>query len=304
MFSIQKNIYFYAAGITILMGHNMLLIKSLLSTVEPLVLTFLRMIFTAATLAIICYLKFGLIKPSRAQWKDLFIISIFGVFLHQITLALGLELTQATNGALIMGLNPLLTTLLGALLLKEKLFRRHYIGIIVSFIGVCFIVFQGFSSFSFSLGDILLFISMATQALSFVYTRKLAGSMEIIPITAYMYTLGSLMLVVIPISQDMSSVFTFSGFIWFKIMIASVVLTAFGFLGFNICIQYLGAGGASIFLNIVTVTSMLGAVVYLGEKLLSQHIFGFLFISVGIWIAAYQKKPSLTVEPAQQSTGS
>ncbi len=288
---LQKNIYMYAMLITILMGHNMLLIKSLLFTIDPLVLTFVRMVLTAMTLAAICYFSYGIIRPTRAEWKLLLIISFFGVFLHQITLAYGLQLSYATNGALIMGLNPLTTTLLGALLLKETLFRRHYIGVILSFIGVSIIVFRGFSSFSFSMGDVILFISMAAQALSFVYTRKLAGTMAIIPVTAFMYVLGSLMLVVIPISHSMGSLLTFSSFIWFKIVLSSVILTALGFLGFNLCIQHLGAGGAAIFLNVVTVTSMIGAVIYLGEKLLLQHILGFLFISVGIWIATHQKTP-------------
>src|SRR5690625_2319004 len=271
------------------MGHNMLLIKSLLFTVDPLVLTFVRMVLTAFALVILCYVTVGIVKPTKPEWKLLFVISFFGVFLHQITLAYGLEISEATNGSLIMGLNPITTTLFAAILLKEPLFRNHYIGLGCGFIGICFIVFRDVSTFTFSAGDILLFISMATQALAFVYTRKLSETMSVIPITAIMYSLGTCMLIVIPLSQDMSSILTFSSFTWVKIFFASVVLTAFGFLGFNSCIQRLGAGKASIFLNVITVTALIGAVVYLGETLRIQHIFGFLFISFGIWVATMQR---------------
>lgn len=290
----QKNMYLFAMIVTILMGHNMLLIKSLLSTVDPLVLTFLRMLLTAFTLAVVCYFMYGFVRPTKEEWKLLLLIGFFGVFIHQITLAYGLELSHVTNGSLIMGLNPLTTTLLGALLLKETLYPRHYVGVVLSFIGVCFIVFRGFASFSFSAGDIILFISMASQALAFVYTRKLSSRMPVIPITAYMYLIGTVMLLIIPMSQNMSSVITFSTLTWFKIFMASVVLTGLVFVGFNLCIQRLGAGRASIFLNVVTVTAMFGAVIYLGETLLLQHIFGFIFISAGILVATYQKKPSDT----------
>ncbi|MCM3762954.1 DMT family transporter [Alkalihalobacillus oceani] len=301
MFSFQKHTYLYATIITILMGHNMLLVKSLLYTVEPLVLTFVRMTLTALALLVLCFFVYGVVKPTMEQWKLLTLIGFFGVFVHQITLAIGLETSHATNGALILGLNPIATTLLGALLLKETLFRRHYIGVILSFIGICFIVFRGFSSFSFTSGDILLFFSMLAQALSFVYTRKLAGQMKIIPVTAYSYLVGAGMLLVLPFVQDMSSIFTFSAFIWLKILLASVVLTAFGFIGFNLCIQRLGAGGASIFLNVITVTALIGAVIYLGEELLIQHVFGFLFISVGIWVATHHKDPAVKTDLQNRS---
>lgn len=301
MVSAMKSPYFFATLTAIFMGHNMVLIKSLLFTIDPLILAFLRMFFVAITLAIICYIGFGLVRPNKQQWISLLVISFLGVFLHQITLALGLAYSQTTNSALIMGLNPLTSTLLGALMLKEVLFRRHYIGILLGFIGICFIVFRGFSSFSFSIGDILIFISMATQALSFVYIRRLANSMHVIPITAYMYILGSIMLLVVPVTRDMGVVLTFAGFTWIKIMLSSVVLTAFAFILWNNCIQQLGVGASSIFLNLNTVTALFGAVVYLGEELLLQHIFGFLFISAGIWVATHHKKGKRASTMIEQS---
>lgn len=289
MFQTQRSTYLFATFVTIAMGHNMILIKSLLFTVEPLVLTYLRMTITALALILLSYIGYGMIWPGRSQWGYLFLTSFFGVFLHQITLALGLQLSQATNGALIMGLNPLTTTLFAALLLKEPLHRKHYIGLVLGLIGIFSIVFKGFSSFTFSLGDVLLLISMAAQAFSFVYFRKLADSMHVVHVNMYTYILGAIMLMVIPLSQNMSSVFTFGGVTWGMIFLSSAVLTALGFVGWNICLHKLGAGGASIFLNIVTITAVFGSVIYLGETLLIQHIVGFILISAGIWISTKQR---------------
>ncbi|WP_167577630.1 DMT family transporter [Ammoniphilus sp. YIM 78166] len=289
MFQSQRGAYLFATFVTISMGHNMILIKSLLFTVEPLVLTYIRMTITALTLVLLSYTACGFIWPHRNQWKHLFLTSFFGVFLHQITLALGLQLSQATNGALIMGLNPLTTTLFAALLLKEPLNRNHYVGVVLGFIGIFSIVFKGFSSLAFSAGDILLFISMATQAFSFIYFRKLADTMHVVHVNMYTYVLGALMLLVVPIGQDMSSLFTFGGLTWGKIFLSSAVLTTLGFIGWNICLQRLGAGGASIFLNVITITAVFGSVVYLGETLLIQHIVGFMLISAGIWISTKQR---------------
>lgn len=290
----QRSAYLFATFVTIAMGHNMILIKSLLYTIEPLVLTFLRMIITALALFLLSYIGYGMIWPERSQWKYLLLTSFFGVFLHQITLALGLQLSQATNGALIMGLNPLTTTLFAALLLKEPLHKKHYFGLVLGLVGIFSIVFKGFSSFTFSLGDILLLVSMAAQAFSFVYFRKLADTMHVVHVNLYTYTLGAIMLLVIPLTQNMSSVITYDGLTWVKIFLASAVLTALGFVGWNICLHKLGAGGASIFLNIVTITAVFGSVIYLGEALLIQHIVGFLLISTGIWVSTKQTKPKKT----------
>jgi len=286
----RRSAYLFATFVTIAMGHNMVLIKSLLFQVEPLVLTYLRMVLCAITLVLLS-IGYGISVPKeKQQWLYLFIASFFGIFLHQITLALGLELSQAANGALILGLNPLTTTLFAALLLKEPLSRRHYVGILLGFIGIFSIVFKGFSTFAFSLGDIWLLISMATQAFSFIYFRKLADTMHVVQVNMYTYLLGALLLTVIPLTQDMSSVLNFDGFTWFKIFLASAVLTALGFIGWNMCLHRLGAGGASIFLNVITITAVFGSIVYLGEPLLTQHIIGFLFISAGIWISTRQKR--------------
>lgn len=302
MLSSQKRVYLFATFVTIFMGHNMVLIKSLLYTVNPYLLAFLRMSFAALTLAILSYVMFGLIKPDRKQMKWLLIASFFGVFIHQMTLAIGLQLSQTTNGALILGLNPLTTTLLGALILKEPLFRQHYIGIFLGFLGICFIVFKGFSSLAFSYGDLFLIISMGTQAFSFVYIRKLADEMPIIPITAYSYILGAAMMLVVPFIVDMGEVLTFTALAWGKIALSGVVLTGLGFVGWNTCIKRLGAGGSSIFLNVITLTGIFGAIVYLGEALYIQHVLGFISISLGIFVATYhkQKKPIRDIEIVQE----
>jgi drug/metabolite transporter (DMT)-like permease len=296
----KRNAYLFAIFVTVFMGHNMVLIKSLLFEVEPLILTFLRMTITALTLLLLSYIGNGFALPQGKEWMYLFITSFFGVFLHQITLALGLELSQAAKGALIMGLNPLTTTFFAAILLKETLYIRHYIGLLLGLIGIFSIVFKGFSSISFSLGDIWLLISMGTQALSFIYFRKLAHTMHVVKVNMYTYILGSLMLSVIPLSQDMSSITTFSGFIWIKIILSSAFFTALGFIGWNMCLHRLGAGGASVFLNVITITAVFGSVVYLGETLLVQHFLGFLFITAGIWISTKQK-PSIEQEPKGRS---
>lgn len=280
-----RNMYLFAAAVTIFMGHNMVLVKSLTAAVDANILTFLRMVLTALTLVVITVMKFGVVKPTKEQWKLLLLIAFYGVFIHQFTFNLGLQMSSVANSALILGLNPLTISLLAAMMLKEPLYRNHYIGLFLGLIGICFILFRGLATFTFSLGDFVVFLSMLTQALSFIYIRKLSATMNVVPINAFAYLLGSIMLLVVPIFQDMSPVSAFDAMIWFEIILSGSIITALGFVGWSFCLQRLGAGRASIFLNCVTATGIVGSVVYLGEPLLITHILGFIFIALGILVS-------------------
>ena len=54
-----------------------------------------------------------------------------------------MKYTEAVNGALIMATNPLVTTLLASVILREKIVKRQGIGMLLALIGVVFVLTQG-----------------------------------------------------------------------------------------------------------------------------------------------------------------
>ena len=89
---------------------------------------------------------------------------LFGVICHHSFLALGLELTSATHGALILALVPLTTVLLGVLFLKERLSWLRGTGVLLGLIGVIFVILRGGNVAGGNLwGDLLVGASTASS---------------------------------------------------------------------------------------------------------------------------------------------
>ena len=71
------------------------------------------------------------------------VLGIVGIFGFNALFFVGLEYTSPLNGALIMGTNPLLTTVLARLILKDPITKRQIIGIFFALVGVLLVITQG-----------------------------------------------------------------------------------------------------------------------------------------------------------------
>ena len=71
------------------------------------------------------------------------ILGVVGIFGFNALFFVGLEYTSPLNGALIMGTNPLLTTVLARLILKDPITKRQIIGIFFAFVGVLLVITHG-----------------------------------------------------------------------------------------------------------------------------------------------------------------
>ena len=77
------------------------------------------------------------------QWAGLLFLGLTGMFLYNFFFLKGLSLTTAANGSLIVSLNPLLTALLSATLLKERIRPIQVGGLLLALAGVGVVVTDG-----------------------------------------------------------------------------------------------------------------------------------------------------------------
>ncbi|PGQ96358.1 EamA family transporter, partial [Bacillus cereus] len=68
------------------------------------------------------------------------LLGIVGVFGFNFFFFSGMKYTEAIDGALIMATNPLVTTLLASVILREKIVKRQAIGMLLALIGVVFVL--------------------------------------------------------------------------------------------------------------------------------------------------------------------
>ena len=136
-----------------------------------------------------------------------------------------------------------------------------------------------------NIGDFEVFLSIFIQAFGFILINKAAKSMDAVLLTAYMLIIASVILFVVSVQMEPTGLATFAeGFssIWVAFFLSAVLSTGLGQMIYNYAIGQVGAATASIFLNLNTLFSVVGAALFLQETIKPVHFIGFLLIVTGV----------------------
>lgn len=279
-------IYLILTGIMFVWGMNVSALKVIVGSFPPITITALR-VFTAG---ISVFIILGLLKkvrmPSKVEWIYIVGGALLNVTGHHLFLGLGLTETSAVNGGLILGLGPLLTALMAILFLGRKLTFVRTLGFIFGGVGVTLTVLAGSKGITtISVGDFYVFLSILSQAISFIIISKAARTLDPRLLTGYMLILGSIGLFVIGLWKEPAGLFQIgsgTAGLWSVFFASAIIATAMGHMLYNYAIGKTGPAEASIFLNLNTFFSLLAAAVFLGEQITPSHLLGLLFIVTGV----------------------
>lgn len=267
-------------------GLNVTATKIIVSAFTPITITALR-IFTASICVFIILFFLKKIRiPSKKELRYIVIASLLNIVGHHYFLSIGLSKTSASNGGLILGLGPILVTLVAYFLIKNRISLIQVIGIVIGLTGVAFIVAVGNGGLSgVSIGDVYVFLSIFTQAFSFVMIKKLSDTLDPHLMTGYMMLIGSGVLLLISFIQEPTGFSTIpngSVGVWMIFFASAIVATAIGHMIYNDAIGKVGVTEAAIFINLSPFFSLVGAFIFLNEMITIAQLIGFLFILVGV----------------------
>jgi len=279
-------IYLILTGIMFLWGMNVTALKVIVGNFPPITITSLRVFTAGITVFIILFFLKKVRLPSRKEWIYIIGGGILNVTGHHLFLGLGLKETSAVNGGLILGLGPLLTALMAILFLGKKLTHVRSIGFIFGGIGVSLTVLAGGTGLSgMSLGDFYVFLSILSQAISFIIISKAARTLDPRLLTGYMLVFGSILLFFIGLWKEpggLSHIGNGTIGLWSVFFASAIFATAVGHMLYNYAIGITGPAEASIFLNLNTFLSIIFAAIFLGEHITSAHLLGLVFIVSGV----------------------
>jgi len=286
----MRRVYFLLLIVMMLWGFNVSALKVLVSAIDPVMLTAIRIFTAGITVLIITYFMGFFRLPRKNELFFIIYIGLFNVIAHHIFLALGLTRTSSVNTGLILGMGPLLTMMLSIILLKDRITRLRITGFVLGFLGVAMTTLGGGAGFSaLSLGDIFIFISIFSQAISFILISKLNPSFDPRLLTGYMLTIGALFI-------GLTSVLTENNFSQLSLLFSwklgtvflfsAVLCTAFGHMTYNFAIKQVGPVETAIFINLNTLFALIGANIFLGEPIFKHHMTGFVLILAGIFIGS------------------
>lgn len=270
----------------LLWGLNLPMLKYLLTFMNPVTMTALR-VLTAGITVFIILSAFKLVRlPTKKEWTYIIGGAALNVVLHHYFLNMGLFRTTGTNASLILGTGPVLTAICTALILRNYPTRVQWIGAAVGFIGIGSVVLAGGESLTgLKLGDAFIFFAILAQVLSFLIIAKAARTLDPRLLTAYMLVIGSLLLFVISFIQEPGELIKFTTVppkFWTVFAASAILSTAIGHMLYNYSIAQIGPSKAAIFMNLNTLFSLIGSALFLGEIITGRHLIGFILIIIGV----------------------
>jgi drug/metabolite transporter (DMT)-like permease len=119
-------------------GFNIVAMKVLVTHFMPITITAFRILTAGLAVLLALSVMRKLRLPTKQDWFYVVFGSLFNVVLYFTFLSIGLTQTTASNAGLILGMVPLLTTILAILLLGENIRIAQVMGFILILFGVLF----------------------------------------------------------------------------------------------------------------------------------------------------------------------
>jgi drug/metabolite transporter (DMT)-like permease len=260
----------------------------------PFFVAFLRFAIASFVLwALVAWRKRGSgerfpVPEGGAQWAGLFSLGLTGVFLYNFVFLTGLSWTSATNGSLIVAFNPMLTAVLSALWLKERVRPVQAGGFLLALLGVGVVVTRGsiavMRSLSFNPGDLLMLGAPLAWALYTIVGKKVLRFFPPLVATAYASLFGTLLLLPAAALEGslLSGFYRLTVYGWISVLQLALLGTVAGFVWWYEGVEMLGASRAAVFVNLVPLFGVLLSALILSESLEVSQLAGGLLVVLGV----------------------
>jgi drug/metabolite transporter (DMT)-like permease len=275
----------------LMFGSQGIAIKYFARQVGPIQLTFLP--FCTATLLLIPLLilhrKRQQARPlTWADWRAFVIAGVAGQVIAQLCTVWGITLSLVSNAAIIGLLFPIVSSVLGALMLKERLTGLHIVVLVFGLTGAILLSLQSLREASLAnthylVGNLLTLASLAAAAFYNAYCKGLFSRFAQIEVLVFSYVAGSLAGIPLLIWVDPLHVHIFSTFrlqSWLAFGYQALITYGGAMLIFFVALKHLRMTTVSVFLYLIPMFAVVLGVSVLGERLSSLALCGAALILV------------------------
>lgn len=213
-----------------------------------------------------------------------------GIALYNAFLNIGQETISAGAASFIINSVPVITAVLAALMLGERVSSMGWMGSAISFIGVSLISIRQPDGLHFASGAMLVFVAACCQAILFILQKPLVHKYGPFTSTAITLSIGSLLL--LPwFGEALRQIVVSShpGELSTLVILLACVPGIVGYLTWTYALQYYGAARASNFLYLVPPTSIVMAFLANREVPFSTTIIGGVITLCGVAIVNLSK---------------
>lgn len=269
-------------------GVSFVATKAVLREIAPVTLIFTRFLIGALVLlAIVREL------PPRDAWPQLALMGFIGVFVHQMLQAFALTMTSATSTGWLIGITPIWSALLSAVVLRERFGFWKLAGLIGGFAGALLVVTRGdFSARVFgrpsTLGDAMIFLSTINWAIYTVIGHRTIRRIGPRRATSGAMLFGVAMLAPLFIVQrGWRQIPNLSATGWGALLFLAIGCSALGYLFWYGALEHIEASRVAALLYAEPLVTFVAAMLLLGERAGAVTIVGGALVLVSVVLAQY-----------------
>ncbi|MDD2635696.1 MAG: DMT family transporter [Bacteroidales bacterium] len=296
----QRLAYIGLILVTIIIGLSFIFVKIGLRYAGAMDLLAHR--FTAAVVSLAVLWFLGLIKlPSFSvkKTKPLLLLSLFYPLMFFALQTFGLQYSTASEAGIVFATTPIITLIAASVFLKEKTKLLQKIGIILSIVGILYIIYctEGASGNASMLGIVLLLLSVFSLVAYYVLGKVVSANFSAMEITVWMTILAFIVFNSFSVFNHVNNntlgqfftPFIHLEFLWSVLYLGvlSSMLTAFLT---NFALTQIPASQIAVFNNLSPMVSIAGGILILNETLFIYHIIGGLLVLAGVVMTVFLKK--------------
>lgn len=275
---------------------NFVIGRAVSGVIEPIELAFFRWsgVFVV-TLPFFIYHFKKIFEAIKSHFLMMMVLSFLGISGFNTLLYIGLQETTATNALLINSSIPILILFLSSLILKKEISPRQIAGIVLSTLGVVFLVLKGDVQnvflLNFNQGDFWVIISSVCWASYSVVVKFRPQTLSSFEFFIAIVFIGVLMLLPFYMYQsytferEITILKTYYGFIVYVVFFTSILSYYLWHKG----IAQIGADRTGQFTHLMPLFGSFLAYVFLGERLEFYHLGGVVLIGFGIYLSLFSK---------------
>lgn len=278
-------------GTNIFFAINFTTVKLLINQglIQPFGLNLVRVTLSAALLWILYFFNKEKIKIQKKHYGRFFICALSGIAINQLLFIKGLSLTYSIHASLLMLATPIFVTLLAAWILKSKLTKNKWLGLLLGITGATIIIASaghGVDGSNIFLGDVFIIINAISYAFYFIWVQPLMKIYPPIMVIRIIFTLGFFLMLPFCLSEFLETPWhnyqpSHWGLLFLIIFCGTFLAYIFNVFG----IKILGPGVAGSYIYTQPVFAAIVAMIVLKEELDFYKIIAALCIAAGVYLS-------------------
>lgn len=289
---------------TVIWSGNFIVSRYAIHLAGPISLAFFRWTIASISMLPFAYVAIKKEWPIFKQNKlYFFLMGLIGIAIYNTLIYTAGHHTTAINMALFGStVHPVVSALLGAALIHEKLHWKNITGMALSIFGTIYLLTKGdlinILQFKIGLGDLLMIIAGCCFGTYNVFVRKKPSGISNTSFLFCIFTLGSIFLFPAALFEMkyIQPVVYSTQLLWIVLYIG-IGNSTISYLVWNMAIQKIGPGKAALFATLAPLLSSYEAVFFLGETFNKAQITSGLIIILGIIINTWPTSNKTIIEP-------